>query len=348
MSQRTVVFAGAGASKAVNPESYPTTIEFFQRLDESFLKNDLFRFVREYCISRKRDQALVDIEEVMWALAEVETNATHWADASSLVGWMLRKNYLSKWAKGNNTAVLTMIAQDLLPVSRSLTSELNRKVYDLYHREPTLSELNANWIHLFNSLSKFTDQLSIFTTNYDTVIETAIDIMHQRNKWRDLAFGIELSRRPFLDMSNWERHTDSLARVQGGLLTKLHGSVDWSWYGDRISTGNTLWKGDHSRHVILYPGFKGEPDEAPFDLFHEYLALSLSSADCVMFIGFSFRDRFINELIRSRIGLQARIVVLDPAKTLTTPFGPSYDHFQYFEHGFDESGVDDALHFLFR
>ena len=33
-----LVFAGAGASYAINPNKYPTTIEFFSRLDESIKK----------------------------------------------------------------------------------------------------------------------------------------------------------------------------------------------------------------------------------------------------------------------------------------------------------------------
>ena len=36
-SKKTIlIFAGAGASKAVSPDDYPTTVEFFKRLPKKF------------------------------------------------------------------------------------------------------------------------------------------------------------------------------------------------------------------------------------------------------------------------------------------------------------------------
>ena len=49
-----LVFAGAGASKAVGPENYPTTLEFFERLPEQIRKDPLFLHILSYGIAYRR------------------------------------------------------------------------------------------------------------------------------------------------------------------------------------------------------------------------------------------------------------------------------------------------------
>jgi len=108
----------------------------------------------------------------------------------------------------------------------------------------------------------------------------------------------------------------------GGLLTKLHGSVDWSRRPGREPIyvgGDPGFKGDHERHVILYPGFKGEALEEPFNIFHDHFAVSLRAASNFVVVGFAFRDDRLNELIDRHLPESAKTVVINPRKTIHWP-----------------------------
>jgi hypothetical protein len=43
-----VIFAGAGASKAVNPEKYPTTVEFFDKLPPAIKESSIFGSIVDF------------------------------------------------------------------------------------------------------------------------------------------------------------------------------------------------------------------------------------------------------------------------------------------------------------
>jgi hypothetical protein len=115
--------------------------------------------------------------------------------------------------------------------------------------------------------------------------------------------------------------SDSVSSPTRGLLTKLHGSVDWSRVGDQVYFGTPKYQGRHEDQVIIYPGFKGTPDKKPFTLFHEHFSRSVERADVAVFIGFAFRDQYINQVLRDRLRPNAAIVVVNPAETLpSVPF----------------------------
>jgi hypothetical protein len=80
--------------------------------------------------------------------------------------------------------------------------------------------------------------------------------------------------------------------------------------------GDPLFKGAHEKHVILYPGFKDASAPEPFKRFHDYLAGAVAQASSVLFIGFAFRDNFINDILRRFTASHAQIIVIDPAAPL--------------------------------
>src|SRR5207248_224732 len=159
-----VVFAGAGASTAVNPREYPTTLEFFERLPDTIAKHTIFMRATEYLRSHSSDSSNIDIEQVLWALHELDGFLAAAADVRSVAG---------------------------------------------------------------------------------------------------LKQQIKTGRRPgvyqVLDEFLWARRSQDELPKPAGLLTKLHGSVDWSRGPQGIYVGDPLYKGTHNKQVILYPGFKGTP-----------------------------------------------------------------------------------------
>ena len=67
-----LVFVGAGGSAAVDPEQYPTTVEFFNRLPDDIEEAPLFIQICAFLEIRKYGQP-IDIEEILWTLDELAT-----------------------------------------------------------------------------------------------------------------------------------------------------------------------------------------------------------------------------------------------------------------------------------
>lgn len=88
MTPRTVVvFAGAGASKAVSADHYPTTVEFFSSLPQEVTSNELFKVVCAFLRKTLSDEAQIDIELLLWRLEELRAFCRAGADSSSVCGW---------------------------------------------------------------------------------------------------------------------------------------------------------------------------------------------------------------------------------------------------------------------
>lgn len=131
--------------------------------------------------------------------------------------------------------------------------------------------------------------------------------------------------------------------ASSGLLTKLHGSINWQWGqgGERIFVGAPIWTGNHDNHAIIYPGFKGESQSPFFAPMHSYFAQRLAKAHLVIFVGFAFRDEYINRLISENIEANAKIAVIDPCERINFPMRRRRPaHIKEF---FDKKGIDTAL-----
>jgi hypothetical protein len=66
--------------------------------------------------------------------------------------------------------------------------------------------------------------------------------------------------------------------------------------------------------------------------FHEYFRRTLRKATHLLFIGFAFRDDFINQLIISDLPKEARVAVVNPVSTL--PQLPFLKEATHLEQGF--------------
>lgn len=194
------------------------------------------------------------------------------------------------------------------------TGLINQQVYDLYGNDPAEDELTGNWIPLLKPLFDRDIRLDLFTTNYDLVIENALQIIGG-DDFLYSYLGAPGRIQRYIDLKQWQEDTD---RAQG-LLTKLHGSLNWKQRRDQIAIGDILFTGDHSRHAIIYPGFKGSSNAIFFTPFHDYFSRMLAQADHVLIIGFAFRDEAINSALRTSIPAGATITVMDPNDKLRFP-----------------------------
>jgi|GEM_PF-1194549 len=310
-----LIFAGAGASRGVSGEKYPIAIDFRKRLPKSITDLPLYRRLTEY-LSNSVGSESIDIEHILWELGRLYDSLGELTESDRFAFQLLTTNQISKIVSSNHSgqAVHSQFDQ-LRSIIKTLQNQINERVYEFYSRPPDKDELNESWIPLFREMVNLSfEQIDIFTTNYDLVIESALASMPEVKVGMGFSEGVF----PGINLATW-RGGNSLG---GGLLTKLHGSVDWKLGNGGadidpvIRRGHPEFDGDHAKRLILYPGFKGQPSREPFISFHEYFRRRLKVATHLLFIGFAFRDNFINELVNEGLSASCKVAVVDPSEKL--------------------------------
>ncbi len=272
-----LVFTGAGASSAVSAQKYPTTIEYFNKLENGIINLPLFKVaVRDI----KAKSEPLDIENVLFRLGLLETQ-------------LKQKSHINEYLDFYD---LVLESCKLAPDLSNLVDQINQKVFAFYGQVPEKEELEDNWLKLFQILKDSGQKIEIVTTNYDTNIETAFE-MHNGDLDLKLTDGFKKTpgQGEELNLKLWQKYDPD---VEQGLITKLHGSV--SWFGDRnsISRGRPIFRSKDA-HPIIYPGFKGNPNtnKSINPNFHKYFESMLPTVSHALFIGFAFRDDSINTLL---------------------------------------------------
>ncbi|MFH1523512.1 MAG: SIR2 family protein [Chloroflexota bacterium] len=335
-SESILIFAGAGASKAVSKEFYPTTEDYINKLPKFVVENPIYEQAKRYLSKGKVDTVVIDIEEILGALTQLDNFSEGVTDPSRFVSWYLRRGGTPR--NYNIESFIDEFKRTSGDV-KGLISEINRQVYDLYRREPERSELEENWLLLLMELLKEERWLEVFTTNYDLVLEEALSILRSESHITTVTGQVGDVIRYF-DIPTW-RETPLVISNKGIRLTKLHGSVNWIRRVDgKIPISAPIYTGDHNNHLILYPGFKGSPNNEPFTSFHSHFVDVLNKADILLFIGFAFRDEYINTLLSSIRG-KPKIHIIDPSPKLNLPFGTLKSYHQ--KNFFDRTAIGNFL-----
>ncbi|MHA2277338.1 MAG: SIR2 family protein [Candidatus Kariarchaeaceae archaeon] len=273
------LFFGAGASKAFG---YPTTVDFIKiaepALNSSKLSIDIYDYLKSY-------KQIVDIEMVLWEIH----------DLIQICESLEKKDTYYRWLFDNTTIKFNKMAQQFpgLPKATNhfksesikISDAINKLVYDTYWQDPK-GEPDKIYKTLINSLSE--QSISIFTTNYDLLIERSY--MNEDPGLFTDGFDYVYGQHIYW---NQDYYSDSPVK-----LYKLHGSLNWKRQPDGLIYKipvNDFTK--HDDHVIIYPGFKGLSTVSPFDFMHERFKTVLLESQACIFIGFSFRDEYINKII---------------------------------------------------
>ena len=304
-----MIFSGAGASFAVNEEKYPMTKQFYERLPKELKSNPHFKAIDA---TLKRELEQVDIEYVLWELKRARDGIAEIANPTSAIGRLIANKY---GPFSNIHSILSHIRQAWRELDQ-LADRINENVYSLYGQAPNQEEVLENWLELLAAATQHCMRVDIFTVNYDRVLEYCLSELPKLGfvdgeaKLRIPSLGFTgPSDGRKLDLRKW---TDAHKR-KNGMLTKLHGSVNWTPHGLEIYGGAPRFSGNHANHVILYPGFKGEPRDEPFVTFHRYLKKTIERSQVLVFVGFSFRDDHINEILSSNVTIDKHVIVIDPS-----------------------------------
>lgn len=333
--KRALVFAGAGASFAVDPEAYPTTVQFFDRLPTEIRDHPLVAGIVKH-LPKKFGEGKPDVEKILWCLGELRDYFNALNDSHHPASWFIPNNKLpSLVGISGETASFNNVANRGAHVAAQLSNEISAKVYEFYSQTPSLNAISDNWLELFGLFATKDYWPDVITTNYDLIIEEAATLAGQ-----PIEYGRGRGVISALNEEVWKKQlseSDYIPRGGTGLLTKLHGSVNWLREHGKIIFGGTEFKGDHAYHGVIYPGFKGAPKEEPFILMHSYLEAAIQRADVLIFIGFAFRDEYINACIERNIGSKV-ISVIDPGRI--TPPASITKNIKHIPLGFSKEAVD--------
>ena len=264
-----------------------------------------------YLSKIKKNNDVIDIEKVLWAINKLWEDFHKCTNANTVTGHVVSENYPDFWkfVVQSNTSL------------EGLANRIHEQVYKIYSKIPGDSHIEDLATFLCN-IQGFYPAIEIFTTNYDLVLDRIIE---QYN------INVELGHKrgdvgmTILDMAAWH-HPGELLKGDLGRLTKLHGSVNWKRENGNVVVGSTHYTGDDRNHPILYPGFKGEPTREPFASFHKHLEKVARKARAAIFIGFSFRDEYINRILRG-VPKEAPKYIINKKELQvdTLPFGFPFD-----------------------
>lgn len=203
-------------------------------------------------------------------------------------------------------------------VGHKLDIEICKAISDIVYKTntPDISPhlIFSNW--LFQNQSSRYCPIELFTTNYDLLIEQALE--HKKIAYFDGFIG---SINPFLipesvEAENTKNDQSSYIPYSWIRLWKIHGSINWFLTTDKEnkkriirSTNRELSIGDE---LMIYPS-KQKYDESrrlPFLVFQDRLRKFLSNGETLLVIsGYSFGDDHLNEIIFQALRANKRLAI---------------------------------------
>lgn len=188
---------------------------------------------------------------------------------------------------------LLFIIREILLESFVISSDVRKLIGQMYDMVWEVMKSNG------------TDELQVFTTNYDTVIE---EYCNETN--RGLVNG-------FNTYHHLNKHWNdewTAGAANSVYLTKLHGSINWhkDADGEIVETGG-IEQRDVSNDIMIIPteGTK-RYDNEPFSALMKRFEAEIKKVDVLLVIGFSYRDEEIARIIRDRVRDGMALISVSP------------------------------------
>ena len=179
----------------------------------------------------------------------------------------------------------------------------------MYGKEPATHEVRKIYLPLLDLVGWGKNRISLYTANYDPVTDIIMDVADEE--------GIP-AYDGFKNRGVWDK---SLYRNErkGLDIYRIHGSMSWVQKGTRVinTRDYALRSGSHNKHLIIYPGYKGDPENGAEEVFshpHRSLREELNNINIFIVIGFSFRDKHLNKMFSTALetNKELRIIIITP------------------------------------
>ena len=187
----------------------------------------------------------------------------------------------------------------------NLEKEICNNIFSIVNKQLPNRNTSYHKLASWASAISRTEPITIFTTNYDLLLEQAFEevgtpyfdgFIGSRKAFFD-PFAMEEDRLP----SRWVR------------LWKLHGSVNW--YQDTDSHNNALhvWRGfSNENKMLIYPSHLkyDESRRMPYLAMIDQLRAFLKISQSVLFIcGYSFNDHHINDVFLQGLRGNSKLMI---------------------------------------
>lgn len=186
----------------------------------------------------------------------------------------------------------------------------------------------------FASRSAARDRLHLFVTNYDRLVELGCERIGVRllDRFVGSVSPVFRSSRLDVDIHYNPPGIRGEPRLLEGVakLTKLHGSVDWRFDGQRVRRVPLPWGGSHDgasgEAIVIYPNASKDVETSAFpyaELFRDFSAAIARPNSVLITYGYGFGDSHINAAIEDMLSLPSThllIISWDDADGRVTKF----------------------------
>ena len=301
-NSRVIVFVGAGASAALN---LPTTPEFVNRLEKQSQDGSSLLSVYRANVSQSKgireENVPIDSEYIRDWLEDMKFMAKSIEELGPVIKSMLYQK--APTASNVVLSVDSLIDWFDSQITKTYGEQFEPKLA-YTHYSPLLDILKQN-LNI--------EVLPLFTTNYDLIFECMQG--YPQNVWNVVTGMIQTGIGKLkLDTKTFDK-ASSVPRL---LIFKLHGSVDW-WEnpetGEVEQVQRLLQTPKDYKRSLIYPTREkfGQITEEPFSFFYKRLKAHLSSEGiraCIA-IGYSFRDKFINDIFAESLRKGLKLIIID-------------------------------------
>ena len=330
--KRLLIFTGAGFSKSID-DSLLTTKELYdQHITEA---NGISHLpLISYWLGKDN----LDVEAIAQKYRNVAGAFTTLSDQSYTDSTEIIVS--APGYQSNNVPPMNIAKQ-----CRESMTRLNEIVIDKLDRQ-TLSKIAQDNVKRCETFlkalgTKYT--FDIFSTNYDNLIRHIQDDNH--NHYLEKETGA-------LNVININKLINEGSPYS---YIPLKGMVDW-----RREEGKLIQSKQHVNNIadsIIMPLEQTwAPDQEPHKTMYNKFESEAALADALLFIGFSFRDRYINDVLTAKTNSSQKIIVLtkfdsdafDQFKTMThtrifKKFAKNSKNLIYKNEGFDKAMQDYIL-----
>lgn len=266
----------------------PTTKKFLQVLHKE-LGPDIMKFHDYLNASLKFN----DVEDALQALKDARLFATK--EIGSLVFTLL-------------SMPKELDDGGFLPLCEELEQGIKSRIKSHYRWDHANDhKLRHVYDGVFPALRSYTDSVTVFTTNYDSAIET-----YCRGGDCTCIDGFAQN----LDHRKWTGNFDTRGVDKPVRLYKLHGSLDWKKHREYgiiqgLELGNTA---NTEEDIMIMPTHspKDEERETPFADIFGLMRQEFKKQDACIVVGYSFRDEKINEVFRKFVQDKKTLIVISP------------------------------------
>ena len=307
---KTALFLGAGASAFA---SQPTTKEIMERLrdhvgehiDEIVLDKDLQKYITSVVEAHTKhvsythnriveSYAYRDVEELYDGIEQI-INITTNRNCEPIINNMPDHKY--NIANGRIIAGLVDLRSTIRKILRAsfvIDMDTHKSIKQLY---------NMIWSVMKNY---GTEDLRVFTTNYDLVMET-----YAQEAGLEIINGFE----PYRHLSKaWNNMWDRGTKQPPLYLTKMHGSIYWHRDGNGkiVETGSVADMAADSDIMIAPTMGAKDYNREPFSNLIDHFKMQMKGVDVLLVIGFSYRDNEIVNIITNELENELSLISISP------------------------------------